>query len=62
MILREKITEAMLRHFPVPEDKQYPGRPFYFKDYTDNLFCSMNTKAERAYLEGDGDELLPTEK
>jgi hypothetical protein len=62
MTLRDKITAAMLEYFPIPGDKQYPGRPFYFKDYTDNLFCSMDKKAERAYLDGDGDELLQTEK
>ena len=62
MALREKVTEAMLEYFPIPEEKQYPGRPFYFKDYADNLFCPMNQKAEQAYLDGDGDELSPTEK
>jgi hypothetical protein len=59
MALRDKVTEAILEHFPVPEEKQYPGRPFYFNDYTDNLFCPMDKKVEQAYLEGDGDELLP---
>ena len=62
MALRDKVTEAILEHFPVPEEKQYPGRPFYFNDYTDNLFCPMDKKVEQAYLEGDGDELLPTKK
>ena len=62
MALRDKVTEAILEHFSVPEEKQYPGRPFYFKDYTDNLFCPMDKKVEQAYLEGDGDELLPTKK
>ena len=62
MALRDKVTEAILEHFPVPEEKQYPGRPFYFKNYIDNLFCPMDKKVEQAYLEGDGDELLPTKK
>ena len=46
MALRDKVTEAILEHFPVPEEKQYPGRPFYFNDYTDNLFCPMDKKVE----------------
>jgi len=62
MALRDNVTEAMLEYFPIPGDKQYPGRPFYFKDYTDNLFCSMDKKAEQAYLAGDGDELLPQKR
>ena len=62
MALRDNVTEAMLEYFPIPGDKQYPGRPFYFKNYADNLFCPMDKKTEQSYLAGDGNELLPQKR
>lgn len=59
MTLRDKVTKAMLEHFPIPKEKQHPSRPWYFNDYADNLLYPMDEKVEQAYLEGDGDELLP---
>ena len=62
MTLREKITEAILNHTPIPELLKHPDRKCYYQDYADNLFCLMEKKVEQAYLDGDGDELLPKEK
>ena len=57
MALRDKVTAAMQQ---VPKEKVYSSDyPFYYKDYRDNLFCSMGEQAYNAYQQGSGSELLP---
>ena len=47
MALRDKVTEAIPQ---VPKEKVYSSDyPFYYKDYRDNLFCSMGEQAYNAY-------------
>ncbi len=56
MSLREKITQSILQRHPIPVSLQNPHRPFYYKDYRNNLFCPMSSKAIAEYNRGDGSE------
>ena len=62
MSLREKVTESMLAHSPIPKDKIDTKRKFYYARYEDNLFCPLGEQALKAYDNGSGSETRPTEK
>ena len=59
MLLKDKITNQILKHHPIPADLQNPKYAFYYKDYANNLYCSMGQEAERAYARGNGAEIKP---
>lgn len=60
MSLREKVTEAMLTHTPIPKSKVDAKRKFYYARYEDNLFCPLGEQAIKAYNNGSGVETHPT--
>ena len=62
MSLREKVTESILAHSPIPKDKVDTKRKFYYAKYEDNLFCPLGEQALKAYDNGSGAETRPTEK
>ena len=62
MSLREKVTEAMFQHSPIPQDKADSKRKFYYARYEDNLFCDLGEQAYEAYANGSGGETRPIEK
>ncbi|MBE6662912.1 MAG: hypothetical protein E7602_00240 [Ruminococcaceae bacterium] len=56
MSLREKITQSILQRHPIPTSLQNSHRPFYYKDYRNNLFCPMSSQTIAEYNRGDGSE------
>ena len=56
MTLREKVTQYILNNHPIPEGIQNPRYAFYYKEYTDNLYCPMSEKALAEYEGGNGGE------
>lgn len=60
MTLREKVTEAMLAHTPIPAEQAHsPAYPFYYKEYAGNLYGPMGHQARQAYEAGNGSETKP---
>ena len=59
MTLRDKVVNQILKHAPIPAERQNPKYAFYYKDYADNLYCPMGKSAERAYAGGNGAETKP---
>lgn len=62
MSLREKVTEAMLTHSPIPKEKADAKRKFYYDRYEYNLFCPLGEQALKAYDNGSGAETRPNVK
>lgn len=62
MALREKVTEAMLLHNPIPADQVFDTKhPYHYKDCTDNVFGPMGDQVRQAYGNGSGGEMQVTE-
>lgn len=58
MDLRDKITDELLKRFPIEKEKQDPEHSAYYKNYEDNLFLSrIGDAARAAYENGPGGEL-----
>lgn len=58
MNLREKISEVIERDLhPIPDDKRDSTHKFYYRDYRDNLICTMAANHFNEYSVADGGEL-----
>lgn len=55
--LERKIVNQILKNHPIPEELQNSKYPFYYKSYTDNLYCPMEEEAKHAYSVGNGGEI-----
>lgn len=59
MALRDKVTQYILNHHPIPEGMQNPRYAFYYNDYKDNLYYPMSESVLASYEKGNGGETKP---
>lgn len=62
MALREIVTESISKFACIPDGKADEKRRFYYKNYEDNLYCTLGDAALAAYNKGNGAEIQPIQK